>query len=354
LPVSAVDAINPAFEHAKQQLLQPFRFALWIRLAFVGFLAGEAGSGGCNFNGNIPSSNHPRGSEHFTDSRWLPEFLHHPGQHIGLIVLVVVAALGLFVLFTYISSIMRFILFDSIVTRDCQIRAGWKRNRDRGFRLFVWQLLYTLALLAALVVFLGSSALLVWRMRWFVHPSDHLLPLILGGIAAFVVLLLLMLVFSVVHVMTKDFVVPQMALEEITVGEGWRRLWASLAAEKGGFAGYIGMKIVMAIGAGIVLGIATAIVTLAILIPIGGAVIAAIFAGQAAGLSWTFYTIAFAVIVGCIALALLFFIASLISVPAIVFFPAYSIYFFAPRYPALARLLWPQPAPPPLPALLIL
>jgi len=59
-----------------------------------------------------------------------------------------------------------------------------RNNRARGFRLFVWQILYTLALLAALAVFLGSSALLVWRMRWFVHPSDHLLPLILGGIAS--------------------------------------------------------------------------------------------------------------------------------------------------------------------------
>jgi len=126
-------------------------------------------------------------------------------------------------------------------------------------------------------------------------------------------------------------------------------LLSALRAEKGGYAGYIGMKIVMAIGAGIVLGIISMVVFLAILIPIGGAALAAIFAGKAAGLSWTFYTIALAVIVGCIAFALLFFVASLISVPAIVFFPAYAIYFFAPRYPALAQLLWPQPPPSPLP-----
>jgi len=346
LPVSAVDAINPAFQHAKQQLLQPFRFALWIRLAFVGFLAGEAGSGGgCNFNGNIPSSNHPRGSQQFMDSPWIPQFIQHPEHYVGLIILLVVVAIGLFVLFTYISSVMRFILFDGIITRECRIRAGWVRNRDRGFRLFVWQILWTLAFPAALAVLAGSSALLVWRMRWFDHPSDHLLPLIFGGIAAFLVLLLLVLVFSVVYVMTKDFVVPQMALEDTTAIEGWRRLWSSLSAEKGGYAGYIGMKIVMAIGAGIVLGIATAIVAFAILIPIAGAGVAAVLAGKAAGLTWTFYTIAAAVIVGCVALAFLFFVGSLISVPAIVFFPAYSIYFFAPRYPALAKLLWPQPPP---------
>jgi hypothetical protein len=37
---------------------------------------------------------------------------------------------------------------------------------------------------------------------------------------------------------------------------------------------------------------------------------------------------------------------ALISVPVIVFFPAYSIYFFAARYPALSAVPYPPvPAP---------
>ena len=44
MPISAVDAISPAFEHTKQQLFKPFRFGQWTRLAFVGLLAGELGS----------------------------------------------------------------------------------------------------------------------------------------------------------------------------------------------------------------------------------------------------------------------------------------------------------------------
>src|SRR5208282_890204 len=46
---------------------------------------------------------------------------------------------------------------------------------------------------------------------------------------------------------------------------------------------------------------------------------------------------------GRVVLALLIFVFALISVPAIVFFPAYSIYFLAARYPALAALLSPPP-----------
>jgi hypothetical protein len=43
---------------------------------------------------------------------------------------------------------------------------------------------------------------------------------------------------------------------------------------------------------------------------------------------------------------LILYILSLVSVPAVVFFPAYAIHFFASRYPALDALL--HPAPPPM------
>ena len=73
--------------------------------------------------------------------------------------------------------------------------------------------------------------------------------------------------------------------------------------------------------------------------------VAVFFGGKAAGWTWNPDTIALAVVLGCVALAILMFVAALIAVPVIVFFPAYSIYFFAPRYAPLASLLWPEPQP---------
>ena len=83
-----------------------------------------------------------------------------------------------------------------------------------------------------------------------------------------------------VHVLTKDFVVPQMALEEIGAMEGWRRFWPMMKAEKGGYAGYVGMKIVLAIGAGIVIGIASVILVLVLAIPTVGVAIVAVLTGK--------------------------------------------------------------------------
>jgi hypothetical protein len=146
-----------------------------------------------------------------------------------------------------------------------------------------------------------------------------------------------------VHVMTKDFVVPQMALEEISAIEGWRRLWPQLKQEKGGYAGYIGMKVVMALAAAVILGIVAAIVILLIAIPVGGLGAVAVITGATAGLTWNVYTITLAVVVGACAILFVVYVLSLISVPAVVFFPAYSIYFFAARYPALDAVLHPAP-----------
>ena len=121
----------------------------------------------------------------------------------------------------------------------------------------MWQIWLTPAFFASIAAFLGLATALAWRLGWTAHPGEHALSLVLGGCLALLLLFTLILAFAVVHVMTKDFVVPQMALEDISAVEGWRRLWAWLKAEKAGYAGYIGMKIVMAIGAGIAFGMIT-------------------------------------------------------------------------------------------------
>jgi hypothetical protein len=348
LPPSAPDVIELAFRHTKDQLLHRFRFAQWARLAFVGLLAGEMGSfNGCNFN--VPSSYRPRGTQHFLDGPWPGFGTAHPALSAGLVAAFLVFWLGFVVLFTYVASVMRFILFDSVVERDCHIQRGWSRRRHAGIRLFCWQLVLLLGTIAALLVIIGIPVATVGMLGWFTQAGEHVLGLVLGGVTLFLVVLALFVLLGVIHVMTKDFVVPQMALADISALEGWRRLWPSLAAEKAGYAGYIGMKIVLAIGAAVIFGIISVIAFLVLLIPIGGVGVLGVLGGKAAGWDWNVTTITAAVVFGCVALAILIFAMALISVPVVVFFPAYAIYFFAPRYPPLAALLWPPAVVPDAP-----
>jgi hypothetical protein len=344
LPISAIDAISPAFQHTKEQLLQPFRAAQWAKLALVGFLAGELSSGGCNSGFQVPT--HTGGEQRFVNFA-LPDI--NPLLYASLIALLIVLAVVFWILFLYVSSVMRFILFDSVIAKHCEIRRGWGRRHGVGLRYFVWQLLFLLTMIVGLTVMVGIPAALAFAAGWLKDPRQHMIPLILGGMLLFFVVMSFILLSLVVHVLTKDFVVPEMALENISAIEGWRRLLPMLKSEKGSYAGYIGMKIVMALGVAVVLGIITLIVILLLLIPVGGFGVVAVLAGKTAGLTWNLYTITLAVVAGCIVLAVLLYVISLMSVPAIVFFPAYSMYFFASRYAALDGLLRPSPIAPQTP-----
>jgi MFS family permease len=335
LPLSAVDAVSPALQHAQQQLTRPFRFGQWVRLAFVGALAGETASfGGCNTNFNSPTPHAGRGSAFFPAQ--FPAIDEHSARFLALAVIFAVVGIVLVVLFTYIGSVMKFILFDSVVSRECHVRAGWRRRKHDGFQLFLWQILFALICITSIVILVGAPVLYAWALGWFREPSQHLVPLILWGLSVLLLFLGLLLFFAIIQVMTTDFVVPEMALQEIDAFEGWRRLLPKLNAEKLAYAAYIGMKIVLAIGAAIVF----------LLIPFGGVGLVAVFTGKAMGLTWNVGTITVAVIYCCIAAAVFIFAALLIAVPKVVFFPAYSIHFFAPRFPPLAALLAPPPAPP--------
>lgn len=247
MPLSAVDAISPAFQHAKEQLLQPFRASQWAKLALVGFLAGELSSGGCNFgSGNFQLPHQPHSDQMFPGP-----FPHlDPMAYAGLIAGLIITSAVLWILFLYINSVMRFVLFDSVVNRRCEIRKSWSARHSAGLRYFVWQIFVMLSMVVFMIILVGIPAAFGLALGWMRDPRAHIVPLVLGGIVLFFVLLALIGSYFLIHVFTKDFVVPQMAIEEISALEGWRRLLSRINREKGGFAGYIGMKIVMALGAG--------------------------------------------------------------------------------------------------------
>jgi hypothetical protein len=348
LPTSASDAISPALDHAKRQLFKPFRFGQWTRLAFVGWLAGELSSGGGCSGFQIPQIPHQSHGNHLLSSAFAMPSIP-AGMLAAVITILIAVGLALFVIFAYLNSMMRFVLFDSVVMRECRIRESWRRHTLPGFRYFLWQLGFALVMWAGIAVVAGIPLGMAFLLGWFRDPQQHLAALILGGLALFFLLFAWFVLALIVVVMTKDFVVPQMALEEIGAVDAWRRLLAMMKTEKWSYAGYIVLKFVLSIAAGIMVSIASFIaILMLVVLPFGGLGIFAVVAGKAAGMNWNVFTIFMAVLVGCIALAMIIYLVCLISVPVIVFFPAYSIYFFAARYPLLNNLLNPPPPISPL------
>lgn len=344
MPVSAVDCVQPAIQHAREQLFTRFRFGQWSRLALVGLLAAELHVGGCNFgNFNLPIYR-PRRNE------FLPAAFPHIdpsriAQFAGLIAAAALLAVVLFFIFLYINSVFRFILFDSVLRKYCSIGEGWARWHRTGRRYFLWQMVFQIsvglffAILIGVPVAVGVAAGATHNT--FEHPGRMLIAiLLLVGL-----ILVAALAALAVRVLATDFLVPIMALEGVDFADGWSRLLALIRVEPGRYAVYLLLKIVLAIAAAILFGILAIIPAVVVAVP--GVIL--VIAAHAAGMGWNVTTISMAVVVGTVFVAVLIYLVALVSVPATVFFPAYALHFFAARYPNLNVLLNPTPIPPPVP-----
>ena len=356
MPISAVDCVQPALQHTRAQLFNPFRWGQWSRLALVGILAVELHVGGCSF-GNFGSGwpRIPHKSQNgFLQSKvpssllsfnpaYIPEQIsQHIAQFLGLILvgLLVFAVLG--TIFLYISSVFRFILFDSVLTRQCSIGDGWQKWRRAGGRFFLWQVAFQIALWISTIILIGIPLGFAFAAGWMTDLRQHIGRMIIGILLLGGLFLIFALTIAVIQVLAKDFLVPIMALEDLDFADGWHRLLAMIRLEKGRYAIYLLLKFVLSIVAGIMFSIIAIIPALFVIVP----TIIAVVAGRAAGMGLNVTTISLMIIFGSLLLFLLFYLVAFVSVPATVFFPAYALHFLAARYPRLDAILNPAPIPP--------
>jgi len=341
---SAVDVISTAFAHTADQLAEPFRFGQWARLAVLALATGELSSGsGCgNVFRGLPTQ-FPKPSHNFVDPK---DLLHgiDPALIATLLLIVIGGGLILMLVWIYVASVSRFMLFEAVLRKNCDsLSAGWHRWQGTGLRYFVWQLvLSAISLMVAAVLFIPLLVPLLATLKNHQEPGPEILLAFLPMIFVFGVF---SLVVVLVNVLSKDFVVPLMAIDGVSFIEGWRRLLAMIRDETLSFAGYIGMKIVLAIGASVVFGILSAIAAVFMILPVGLVAAVVVIMAKGGTFSWNAVTVTAGIVALFIVFAVLMYVVALICVPVAVFFPAYAMYFFAERFPALHARLYPPAAP---------
>jgi hypothetical protein len=348
---SAVESISPAFARTKQMLFQPFRFGLWARLAVVALVTGEAGSVGGG--SSIPNLNNNRGGG--DQLAGATRLFSLPGwdqmqAYAGWIALGLAVGLAVLLLWIYSDCVYRFILLDAVVSGQCRLREGWRRWREAGRRYFVWVIAFGFGAFAAVGVVAGIPALLAYRAGWFDKPEENLGVLIGGGILLALLVIAMVAVLAVIDMLARDFLVPVMAFENVGAVEGWERLLAMMGAEKSAYAVYVLMKIVLAIGSGIIFAIVNLIVILVLLIPLGLLALVGYFIGTGLGITWDLSMELLVGAFGSLALAGILYVVGFVYAPGLVFFQSYTVEFFAPRYGPLGNKMFsPTPAVPRLP-----
>src|SRR3954462_14011133 len=350
--LSPTDAVSPAIHRASAMLFKPFRWRFYWRMAVVAFLTGELGGGG---NFNVPSNFSDHGKHRGGSSEFLSVLPWHLPAGLSVAQWIIIGAIAAFALFAvmliflYIASIFRFILFDSVLTGNCSIRENWSRRQREGRKLFQWSLIIMVITFTVLIMVFGTPVLFAWSAGFFENPSQHIPVLIVLGLALLLLLVIFMLVAGAVQIITRDIMVPMLAFEDISIGDAWDRATQMIAADKGGYGGFYGMCILLALAVGIVFGIIGIIILLVFIFV--GVIIGLMVLAVLAATKWNPVAIAIAVLLGIVAFVALLFISALIYVPAVVFRQSYGMYFFGARYAPLARYMYPppliRPVPPP-------
>jgi hypothetical protein len=335
--------------------LLPFRLRTWIKMGFIGWLAGGVVTVSLNVRGPMLPRNFPGGTfpnDPFKDINEAIRSIRFEqlAGVVALLVVVLLTALIVSLIFSYLFSRFRFILFDSVISGQVVIGRGWQRYRDQGNRYFLFWLVFNLATWVALWFIVGVPIWHAYKHGLFQGDQPlfaffDLLASVALGLLAFG------LVAGVISTLAKDFIMPMMALDNLTIGQAFSALKEYIAAEPGAWAGYFGMKLALAFGAGIVLGLASAfaflVLLLVMMIPAAVLILLGVLAMKAAiGLGIAIFVLTgIAVVIAC------FCMAFCLMAPVSVFFAAYAFYFFGGRYPRLGGLLWPQPPPPAPPTL---
>lgn len=328
-------------QRAKAQLFKPFRWSFWWRMAIIAFFAGEFSRSGFNvpnFNGLSGGGNGGQSSRHV----FAPSPIETIREFWPLILLGALLLVVLIFVFMYLHSVFRFILFESVLRGQYRIRQSWRLHRTHGLRYFVWLIVYQLLMLLVFFVLLGLPLLGLWQAGIFTHAGEHIALLVFSVFLLVMVFLAVALIAWVITTIVRDFLVPVMALEDVSVGEAWHIYKTTLLQNKASVLAYLGMKIVLAIAVSIIVGIASLFFFLILLIPFGALFLAAV-AFIATGKAGMVAGIFLALIAGLLLFVVLFCLYGILAVPAAVFFQSYALYYVGARYQRLGELLWPTP-----------
>ncbi|MBW8749448.1 MAG: hypothetical protein JF584_18205 [Acidobacteria bacterium] len=344
------EAIGPAFNRTREILFQPFRFGRSWKLAASTYVAimGTAYIPFCTL-----------GLVCFM--LWRP---HAYGAiRVGAALLATVGALAcdgiLFWVFT-LASRLQLVAFDIAVERVQFVAPAWRKYYPVRWHWIKLKLAITTPL--AFVAWLPFVFFIRWAVRSATtlnagqqNPFQFVASFLLGYVGFFAGVSLVIVAGGLLA----DFVLPSLALENITPGEALRRFQMHFRQESGSICGYAALKVVLAIAGFIAHYAVSSIVMLffyfLVIIPaiIGGLALPHMAAtGHVLGIAGlVVFAVFFLAIYGYVQL----FTIGTVTL----FLRCYAAYYLGGRYPLLGDLLEPpgqswwnlQPAPlPPSPA----
>ena len=315
--VSVIAPIQPAIEHARRLLFQPFALGTWFPIGFCAWLAGLGQAQLPWMNPRVPLF---RGGQGPWPPSWqgASESWERVRDEVmrnlywvlplaaGLACLIAVFCL----LVVWLNSRGDFMFLHCVALGRAEVAVPWRQHARKARSLFLFRL--ALGLIAAVLMLLLLATIVVFVVQ-IVRQGATLLASLLPILAAGLALVVIGIGFGVVAKLTRDFVVPIMFLRGGTCREAWSELLGLFAGSFHLLIIYLLFQIVLALAIGMIVLVAV---------------------------------IASCCIAGC--LLVLPYLGTVLLLPVLVFQRAYSVYYLAQLGPQvdLFRTAAPPPASP--------
>ena len=335
-PLSATDAITPAWQHTRRLLLGPRDPALFLKIAAVAFFA-EVLSSTFSFSP-------PFHSGHATGGGLPPAF---PVAILAAIFVGAIVAFLIGLVFFYLSSRLQFTIFHIVLRSETFVAPIWRRYGPATWRWMGLKILLFLCALACLLPILVPAVLVfIGGIVQQTHGDhSHILGFIFSVLAFVLLLILFALALAVATILLRDFGLPSMALEGTPLRETVRRVIGLARAEPGQVTLYILLRFCLATAGALIAQVLIGILALIVGAPLGGlgyGLWAALHTGDAATRAtmiagWVILALALLTVVITAAISLFGYLFT--------FLQAYAIFFLGGRYPLMGQLLTEPPAP---------
>ncbi|WP_370574590.1 hypothetical protein [Methanomethylovorans sp.] len=195
-----IDAVEVAYERTKRCLFEPFDLWKWVKFAIILMLVGGgSGHGGNSFNSFSNSMDSDYGSGYGSDYNPLDSIGDTFDSIFSAAVMAIIAlVLFLIIIFMYVSSVMEFVLVESLVSNSVKFWEYTRRFLGKGFQLFIIRIAALLLSLLVLAVLLLPFVLL------FGMPSgDYFWLSFIGGM---MLVIFLVIIFAVIASVFGSFI----------------------------------------------------------------------------------------------------------------------------------------------------
>jgi hypothetical protein len=228
--MSLTRPLADAWQWMVGMLFRPFDAGKWLVIAFAAWLAGLL-EGGKNFGFNWDTENGPGELVHMARGGW-DRLMSHEAMA-GMIVAGMLTLLAVLILALWASSRAKFVFLDNVVRNQAAIVEPWHRFKRAGHSLFLFRLIAGLLCVPLALGLVGLCAWLAFGPDGWLHLEG---AAAIAGIVGSVLLAFVVLVAGLYVVFFLDaFVVPLMYRYDLGVMDAWRRFGALFRAHQGWF-----------------------------------------------------------------------------------------------------------------------